>query len=953
MYYFNFETGESIWDHPLDSHYKNMADEHLIRKRRSSLKSQQNNQASVLDKKKKKKNVNATPAVKLNPLSSSLGKPESKKKSMLSAALGKFSKPFVGELNEEKTVVTATNGVDIDRLSVRPSSSPRFRDESDDEDGEINFGKPSLTQQALRVAQSSKNKDHDKLADQIKELNQQVAQLQEQLAKNKIEVEKVNSEKETILGEKEKLLKQKQDAANDVDSVKKQVELVKREADAAKQQKEKLETDIEHLQDTNTELERKQALLRENTLDEIARLEKTKQNIEDAVLKIQSQRIQAEATKSALSADIVKLESDVEVARERSNRMITQVERLNEEKIDLEVSINSLKRKYEETKLDAEQVEHEQSLRSSTSELRKEEDILRRSIETMNFEQKNLLSARESEVHELEEKIEILSKNVRALEDQKRILVQDEQNEKARIGREMDILLTNKAKAQISVNTLTSHLETLEHERKELSEEINKLLTEKQILLGENKSLKSQNQELQDQIVTMQLETTKKMQEADSDTAIMNEKLASQQQQIFQLQNRILEYQHAESRSTEQRTIKEREVEDLESRLRQTVDNLDRAQDENQTLRELIVNLRNQKMNGVDSPQEKDPSPIEEKKETFELDTDYSKWQHHAMTKIKNEKDKLRRAKDFVREEKEEIKQKQKMLEKAREEWKADVSEMSKQSSSHQADRILRSVKNVLEKQALRLNDDIKQLNRIQRWIVLRREKLKLLEEKVLHKKRGDKHDDFSISPTSSVGSRSTSVASSTPSAISSVSSMSFMLSDEGTDKPIQQERLHQHHHHHQVTPLESYGDIGKILMNIENEISDIHNKIKTHISRTGSRAGSLISPRDHIEMEQMARPTSSNFVFPHYHAFRSTTHSVDLDRYSRRPSTDEVLSAKWDRYFDVDRYKGPIPDHNKLLEFQKQLCRWSEERDVERDILTDHAKWLRMFQQELSVNVK
>ena len=36
VYYFNFSTGESVWDHPCDEHYRKLFDEEKRRKRQSS-----------------------------------------------------------------------------------------------------------------------------------------------------------------------------------------------------------------------------------------------------------------------------------------------------------------------------------------------------------------------------------------------------------------------------------------------------------------------------------------------------------------------------------------------------------------------------------------------------------------------------------------------------------------------------------------------------------------------------------------------------------------------------------------------------------------------------------------------------------------------------------------------------------------------------------------------------
>jgi chromosome segregation ATPase len=947
MYYFNFESGESIWDHPLDLHYKSLAAEEMKKKKKRMPGSTGNTNTT---QKKKKKSLKLQPLGGPQPLTRS----DSKKKSL--ASLSKLSKSSVLDVTDERT-----NGEML--AFKRPSSSPRTRsDTEEDDDDDHDLKRAPIS--ALRSKQS--NNKIDQQEEQLRQLNLQLVQIQEYIQNEKEQVDKIDQEKETALKQmKETFLEQKETLL----------------------EREKLINEVKKLQEQTKQIEKDNKDITERydkRKKEILDLEITKQDIESDILLLKKEKMETENRRNSIQDDIFKLNSDVESARLTSSIVNDQVAMLNKKKADLETAIQMLTLKVETSKDNTEKVEQERSIRDSTTELRKEEEILKRSIELMGLEQRKLISQQEIEYANVEEKISTMEARLQTLQVQEEFMLENAQNEKKRIDREIDQLLTNKAKTQISVNTLISHLESLENDQRTLKDDIENLISEKSKLLEESGRLRTQNRQLQEQMLesqrskTLQVETSR-----SNENSLLHETIARLEEQVSDLQQSLQESKTKERVASMYNTSKDEECNNLTASLNQAAETIEVIENEKQSLQFDVMNLRNvivqqeqakveEKLQEIEQ-QQKPPTPqldmqkinTPDDEEDFESDkeesakekindSDFVRWQSGSIDKIRSEKEKLQRAKDFVKQEKEEIKQKQKMLERAREEWKTDMNELSKHpSGSHHSDRILRSVKNVLEKQALRLNDDIKQLNRIQRWIVLRREKLKLLEEKVLHKKkRKGSETPTSIASSLSTDSRSSSVTSSTPSAISSVSSMSFFRGD---DTPVRNgDRWSDHSN-------DKYGDIGRILNNIEGEIAEIHQQIKTHITRSGSRTGSF-SSHHHIPHndeypyapsvldDHHIRPSTSasSYRFPHQHPFRTST-SLDFDRWTRRLSNDDVIGSKWNRFVDKEYSHTQEHSHDKLLEFQKQLCRWSEERDVEREILTEHAKWLRLFQQELS----
>lgn len=135
------------------------------------------------------------------------------------------------------------------------------------------------------------------------------------------------------------------------------------------------------------------------------------------------------------------------------------------------------------------------------------------------------------------------------------------------------------------------------------------------------------------------------------------------------------------------------------------------------------------------------------------------KWKEQCLDHIQREHASLERAKGFIKQEKSRIKIQQDSLQKARSEWKNDMNNLMTNKEnvrSNEADLteivgskkitkngekdvttapkmsvILKEVKKILEEQAVRLNQEVSQLNRIQQWVKLREEKLKLLKQTV------------------------------------------------------------------------------------------------------------------------------------------------------------------------------------------------------------------------------
>lgn len=68
MYYFNFSTGQSTWDHPCDEHYRGLVNQERERNQRASAgtsgtKKDKKDKKKKKEKKEKKKETSKTPGV--------------------------------------------------------------------------------------------------------------------------------------------------------------------------------------------------------------------------------------------------------------------------------------------------------------------------------------------------------------------------------------------------------------------------------------------------------------------------------------------------------------------------------------------------------------------------------------------------------------------------------------------------------------------------------------------------------------------------------------------------------------------------------------------------------------------------------------------------------------------------------------------------------------------------
>ncbi|KAL9655096.1 hypothetical protein ABK040_008877 [Willaertia magna] len=146
-------------------------------------------------------------------------------------------------------------------------------------------------------------------------------------------------------------------------------------------------------------------------------------------------------------------------------------------------------------------------------------------------------------------------------------------------------------------------------------------------------------------------------------------------------------------------------------------------------------------------------------KKISKLHPEFKEFKNKIEKKIEDERMRLKKAKEFCRQEKENIRTRQTTLEQARTEWKSDVINSSTldDSSQYYSNKILKTVKQHLETQAHSLNSDIKRINQIQKYIKLRKEKVKILEQSLANQEKElisvSHSGEFTTSPSSSSSS--------------------------------------------------------------------------------------------------------------------------------------------------------------------------------------------------------
>lgn len=276
--------------------------------------------------------------------------------------------------------------------------------------------------------------------------------------------------------------------------------------------------------------------------------------------------------------------------------------------------------------------------------------------------------------------------------------------------------------------------------------------------------------------------------------------------------------------------------------------------------------------------------------ETMQLDEEIS-------GKFIEEKSKLEKAMEFVKSQKQSLKEKHKALEKAREEWTHDW-KMTCNSGSKELEYILSSVKKLLDEQAHRLNKETHQTNRLHRVISLRKEKLLYLEKQL-----SSPSSDYSEEELSPINIK--------------------------TKKK----------------------DIMSVLHRIDNELQKMKTDIQSVRADKFMFGGNSSSSNSRANKENI--PVSNNQRFMNAALFSpDETKFLEVSEI-HEPYALNSTKQKWDQYFKKTLPSNAIYPYvrskDQLQDFEKMICKWSEERTLERDVMHRHSLFLKNMQREMN----
>ncbi|CAK4068510.1 unnamed protein product [Aphanomyces euteiches] len=415
IYYFNFATGASTWDHPCDEYYRKLYDDHkkkTIQGKKfqdtdDKKKKEKEDIAEILGKKSKKAPKKAPKVESLSTVKAGLDK----------KPLGAINKlPLSGGLNALKPVATLG----------KPSM--KAQDDSEEEEEE----KTEVIKSFSRKPLGAKDKDArgaEELENKTQELSERIRQLEEEheekvtVLKKKLE----QQENELLLEQKaieKKLQKLQKDHADEVESVKElEKKLSKRRKDLEAEHREYIDNADSKFAEKKRELIKKQEKelkeMDEKHRETIQELDAAHENeLEKQEAERRKQEMQQEHRQMEENNKIDKLNAEIETLKTEAQQYKRQVKtlegKLREESekptqapetvTELEASVESLQNQV--NKLNSQLAEREkfvQALETKLKDLAKEFSEQRAEPSNLN-----------KEIEQLEETIKSLQRQLQA-----------------------------------------------------------------------------------------------------------------------------------------------------------------------------------------------------------------------------------------------------------------------------------------------------------------------------------------------------------------------------------------------------------------------------------------------------------------------------------------------------------------------------------------------------------
>ncbi|CAD7936134.1 unnamed protein product [Amoebophrya sp. A120] len=564
IFYFNFETGDSVWDHPCDEHYRKVFDEEKKKRDQIAIQAQagkrssaaQDSSSDAKDKKEKKKKRKSSVATELAP-------PMPTPRAMAATTTGSSA----GRPSSSRSRLNSA------REEAAELATPRISPSLELSEADLRFQQREMEFKDKELKMETEFKKRRK--EKERELEQKMKQdLELKLVEMKQQIEKdfaherqafEEKEERTLAQYKSKVLQEKQ-LAEDFALIQEKQEALQRETRAAqeeaaaeKQKAQELAAEVEEKKSAAALLERKLAEER-NEFEKKLLTEKEKL---DAKVKSIEQKLREEK-KQALDAADALSSRQKQALEERLRRVSNQT---NEEKdylkMHYEKMLQDLEKKCE--KLQSENTMLVATSRgkmlvtgsASSGELlpdkkEKEQDQMNLGLEEQAVQSSS--ASAEVELQTARQDIAVLEQKVQLLEQQKQDELAEFKQTKQELQKQVDLwesrhktamaradeLELVKIRQEQAVDSLKNSLRFAEVEKTEWEQKFEEATREKNALLTEKSEvileMKEQNRDEVDRlralVDALQLENTKFEKE--------NEKLSAktkEQDAELQLQN--------------------------------------------------------------------------------------------------------------------------------------------------------------------------------------------------------------------------------------------------------------------------------------------------------------------------------------------------------------------------------------------------------------------------------
>lgn len=690
IYYFNFETGQSMWDHPQDKHYKEIARkekakkaQRLEKQRREEKKKQTEKTLGIASNKSLGSNLLSTkkPLGSIKPIQGIESEVPTLNQNKLPQSISSLSQ----KSGTSTTIIT----------SVKPHSD--LKSENKEANKELKKLKKNI--QLLREEELELKENIQTLNSSISELtksNKELKIINKELKQSNNELKETNNE---LNGELKFISQKRKRLASELQEIEDQAERREKESKSIEQQNQKMEQSLSDLQLIIESLTSK----KEDLQTELKELNEELQQKREEILAMKQQtkvpQIVASSKKfedtGVIDASSFELSTSFQQNDYEDKNSIEQEKNLiNRQIIDLKENLSLLTLQLNEDTLKKKNLEQ----LISTLTLQKQD---------LNKDCINLKETRQSVLDSLD----TLKKKIEDTED-------------------------NYTKLQNEISTLLDEKREILQSISELKGEESRLKIDNTVASSSQRNTNTSNTEIPSKLEFLQLEIVQKEKELDqlkkqikketqahqSNMLLYNQEISKIKNKVIELEERKFEYSQEIESLEEKKSLLQKQYKDLKLTLEsKEPKNVSEHSSQPTTKKFQVYNDEESVPDDITRDMGIDDNLLS----LITTSLGQSEQKKKIVSTVQSQLDHLKHFQEFVNEEKKQIRIKKQSLEKARNEWKLDHDERKDSIN----EELLQNVKQILDHQAQEMNQNIEQLNRIQSYITLRKKQLKLFIE--------------------------------------------------------------------------------------------------------------------------------------------------------------------------------------------------------------------------------